>query len=610
MGKHETDLKDFESKVEDVFSVLNSIKIISETDKFKEWIEEEHNINNFDRVFEGYRFFLECLFRIFLNSIIYNTSLNFNEDFIFYRARFVGVKLNKIPNTCEKTIFIKHIGETYKLIRKAKNFEDINKAIFQFKNDILYIFDEIFDHNVAVSSNLNISKENALKYMTMFYTYIYLNDTSKFIPSGYFVSILDNEIPQKYRTKIFEGYKYALQFVWHNLLSNKYYSTSIKNIHNSKNWSEANDIFYSDTENTIERTDLDSFFTKIKIEIITPLEKELGVDLCFTKFLYLKNKIDKKILKSLLKSSKEPKLNQKEILDYKLLWYQIEFLESTNIFNGVPAFISLLVGNAEIKSKFNEGEKAIICKFNHPQKSVAGNDFSYAVLIESFSNLGISDYSGWVFFFDCCGDYSGFAGSQYATAEMFIEIYEKRNLIEVQEIEISKIKLKEYIADKIVSGKKEEIIHELDKESKRRLNKDAIHEAKGLVLELITYYTLSKKTYDLVDWNIKVNKDQLDIILETNNSFILIDCKYNPKNMNLNDEIQKLKRKLENFRTNKYKKCEFWFWNPPSKKTIDKLVKEKISYVVLSELIHEDPDWKNKKFDKINSILGKSLFRE
>ena len=69
MGEHEIYLKDFESRVEDVFSALNSIKIISDTDKFKEWMKEEHKICNLNQIFLGYSFFLECLFRIFLNSI-------------------------------------------------------------------------------------------------------------------------------------------------------------------------------------------------------------------------------------------------------------------------------------------------------------------------------------------------------------------------------------------------------------------------------------------------------------------------------------------------------------------------------------------------------------
>jgi len=40
------------------------------------------------------------------------------------------------------------------------------------------------------------------------------------------------------------------------------------------------------------------------------------------------------------------------------------------------------------------------------------------------------------------GDYSGFSGSQHAMAEMMIDEYKKRNLIEVREIVVDKDKLK------------------------------------------------------------------------------------------------------------------------------------------------------------------------
>jgi len=127
----------------------------------------------------------------------------------------------------------------------------------------------------------------------------------------------NNEINPTQHQKQFKGYKYSLQYVWNALLGTKYYSTSIKNLHNSKDWSiEEPSIFNSESEmiNPELTYDdvLDSYFGKIQTEIIEPLEKDLEVKINFEKILYLKNKISKHLLKDLLKFVREPKLNEKK----------------------------------------------------------------------------------------------------------------------------------------------------------------------------------------------------------------------------------------------------------------------------------------------------------
>jgi len=614
MDKKNKGLEELKLKADDIFSVLNCIKIISDADKFKDWLKKEHGISNFDDLFDGYKFFLESAIRTFLQTIMYDSSLSIKEDFVFYRATFVGVELNKIPDTCEKTILLKNINKKLRIVKKAKNWQEIKEALNQFNKDVLVVFEKIFSNNVEVIPKLNISKDNALKYTTMFYTYIFLNDTSRFLPHGYWVSVLDNRIDLEQYKKNFEGYKYSLQFVWFSLLGEKYYSTSIKKLHQSKDWSVKKEFLdlNNKPKGLKERDDLDAYFRKIQTEIIMPLEEKLKVDFVFTKILYLKKKISKGILKDLLKPSKEPQLNEKEKLDFELLWYPVEVLDSSksHIFSGVPAFISLLAGTVERKRVFSSGEKAYICKFIHPNESVKGNDFSYGVLIEAVGSTGISDYSGWILFFDCCGDYSGFSGSEHAMAEMFIRTYREKGSIELREMVIDKTKFRDYIADKIVSDKREEITHLLEETTKRRKERDIVNEARGLVLELITYYTLSKKKHYLVDWNITVDKEQLDIILETNSDFTLIECILDPNNENIDEEIEKIKRKMDNYNTNKNKNCQFWFWSRPSQKTSYKLKIARKKWpvlsepIVLSELIRKNPDWQNKKLDKLKTILG------
>lgn len=628
MNHEKKSLDNLKLKTDNIFGTLNCIEIISNIDNFKKWLKKEHKIDNFDNIFEGYKFFLESAIRTFLDTIIYDSSLDIKEDFVFYRARFDGVELSKIPNTCEKTIFIKNINDKLKLIKKAKSYDELKSAISDFKNNVSQIFTRIFDENVTFNSALKCSKEDALRYITMFYTHIFLNDTAPRLgevlmqevnnrlpeghnriktagspvedhypniippgywkPLGYWVSVLNNRIRPEQQKMCFDGYKYSLQYVWYSLIGEKDNSSSIKNLHKAK--------------------DLDSYFEMTRREIIEPIGRKLKVDFGFSKIFFLKRKVSKNKFGNLLSKPKEPQLNEKEKLDYCLLWYKIEILDSLggHIFNGVPAFISLLLGTAELKRRFAENEKVYVCKFIHPNRSVNGNDFSYGVLIQAFGNIGITDYSGWILFFDCCGDYSGFAGFEHAMAEEFIEEYRKRGMIEIREMTIDKNKLKEYISDKIISGKREEILQKLDEETTRRQERNIVSEARGLVLELITYYTLSKSLGDLVEWNVEVNRDQLDVLLETKDDFMLIECKCdaNTTFFDIDKEIKKLKTKLNNYPTKKNKNGTFWFWFRPNPQKIAKLRKKGIDFEVISELIENNTIWKHKKKDKLKFIFN------
>jgi hypothetical protein len=121
---------------------------------------------------------------------------------------------------------------------------------------------------------------------------------------------------------------------------------------------------------------------------------------------------------------------------------------------------------------------------------------------------------------------------------------------------------------------------------------------------LITYYLLSRNNNNSPDWDITINGDQLDVIFEENNDFTLVECKIDSNNIDLDKEINKLKEKLNHYETNKNKKCEFWFWHRPSPITIGKLATAGIHHEVFGEKIKTDPNWRNKKLDRLKLIFG------
>jgi DNA-directed RNA polymerase subunit RPC12/RpoP len=104
----------------------------------------------------------------------------------------------------------------------------------------------------------------------------------------------------------------------------------------------------------------------------------------------------------------------KKQLSMAMLWYDVNVLDTPlTVFNGVPAFTSTLLGSIELAKGFQDDEpvKAII--FKHPAGMENYFDYSFGIFIQAYTSMGLSDYSGWLVFFDCATDYSGFGGSLF-----------------------------------------------------------------------------------------------------------------------------------------------------------------------------------------------------
>jgi len=153
------------------------------------------------------------------------------------------------------------------------------------------------------------------------------------------------------------------------------------------------------------------------------------------------------------------------------------WMQKNAIFNGVPAFVSTLIGSVELSRTFQSEEKVLVLRFKHPEWD-SEYRYSYGILIPSFGSTGITDYSGWLVFFDCATDFSGFGGSLHQDAETFIGRYLERGEIEVKE-EVADIEMfKRYLAEKNVSSifdqikyvvPPEELTEELTEPSVQRL---------------------------------------------------------------------------------------------------------------------------------------------
>jgi hypothetical protein len=158
--------------------------------------------------------------------------------------------------------------------------------------------------------------------------------------------------------------------------------------------------------------------------------------------------------------------------------------------------------------------------------------------LEAFS--WIADYSDWLLFFDCCGDYSGFAGAQYRMAEETIQDFYKRGKINVQQIEMGKAEFleraKKYLlssAQKMPSNIKIEKpanVSLKDTNTSKRL-KEKYAAAAGILQELLSYYIIkpfaSKGSTCLYEWSYHRNNKDIDVIVRDAHGITFIECKLN-----------------------------------------------------------------------------------
>ncbi|MFH1471765.1 MAG: hypothetical protein ABIF85_02610 [Nanoarchaeota archaeon] len=589
---------------DELFSMSNCLTLIKNSDDFKTWLNKQHKINNFSEFFHGYKFMIETILRTLIHSIESDYSLGIEEDYVFYRARHKGIALSKVYNTCDKIIFLKNLSVLLRNIKKSKDWSELSKQITILDRHLLKPFHKILEDKVSINPKIKNSKKNVLNKITMFYTSIYFNDLEWSIPKGYrSASLLDNKVDKKIFEKSFKGYKYALQYLWSILLGKNFRNSVAKNMHLSKVW-KTKYAFGEEIPTGDKRLDLDSYFTKMNEEIITPMERELNVSIAMDELFYIHLKIlPKKRLKYFFRTVKEPALNQIEELDYVLYWYPIDILDTLKIysFNGVPAFISTLLGVLRFRAMKGIKEKTTICRFIHPDKSVKGNDYSYGVLIQVYGSLGISDSSGWILSYDCCTDYSGNGGIEHELAERIIK--ENTAHIEIRELVVTKEAFLKYLADTSISTNKGSF-YELEKKTQQSFESSILSEAKGLIMELITYYTLSKENSS-VDWDLKDHGEQLDIKATTEKEVVLIECKLDSSTINIRSECENLLKKIKKISTDKEKRCELWFWEPPTRKTYKEIAKYGIPIKILSELIETNSHWKEKDKDRIKTIFKK-----
>ena len=594
-------------------SLYHILQKASEVDNFLKWVEAQHQISGVEGLLSGYKFFLGSIMKCFLNEIYMNSALELTTDDILFRAQFKGILLRDTPNTCDETILFKRIWTHGKAVSKAKSWLELKEATDRMKADLDAFTDLVENH---CSPTVPFPKNFVLQALAADHVFTFLNDTSHNLPLAELVfPSIEHTATEKSLFEAFPGYVYALQFLWYSLLGREEFErTAVRELHlaldeeevkkhprtkshfeemlegkegfgffskaekiDESNLSEeARDFIESARRDNPARSErwaaLDRFYRPIQNEIVNPRQARLQVALGMSHILGLQG-YSKDVLKDLLDPSRvdEPHYltggdsdSRKKQLALALRWYDVNVLDTQTlrVFNGVPAFASTLLGSVELAKVFRRDEQVRAIVFKHPIGWENHYDYSFGVLIQAYGSEGLSDYSGWLIFFECATDHSGFGGSLLDFANSVVEVAQKRGPISLSEIVVDRDLFKEYLREHSVSSVFDTLIKQTAGGSKEigsltailaELN-DFLAHSKGKLLEHVVHKWIdATQGFDNTACDTWVNDEQIDCTGEIGGSLSIFECKLNLHQDTIDNTLSQVRRKVSALRSDNQK---------------------------------------------------------
>jgi len=581
--------------VDGIYSSLAIFRIASDTSRFQAWLKQEHDKALDKKMLHGYKFFLETAFSTFFESLAEDKCFELPESYLFQRALSETFHIAKFPvdgpDKCEKAIFLKNIYQYYVPINQSKQLDELRTSIGHFKAKVSTPFLELLEPLIRTQRKGAVDEREYKRLLlidNLFFLYNQINNNG---PVAQQRALLKSyRIEEAKLESCFEGYKYCLQYLWNNVLTEtEYRNSKVARLHETNSWKKykmrnsarknasAISKMLGEYFEIEEQTCLDAHFYWVQKEIVEPLEAKYGEEIMELK-KHLKIKIPstlnlKENFKHLFsrKCAREMTINlsQEEKIETQLYWFPVEIIDSrrTPMFNAVSAFITLLAGSVALRGSEDYFERIKVCRI---VTSVGRNknDYSYGLLLDTKASAGHYDI-GWLLYYDCCGDYSGFSGSQYRRIEKAIGMYLKQGAIELRELKIRKSDLEKYVQERTdrnygsINSHNIELEHIVTQKQKVTIGKYA--ELKGLVFELLCYYFAhsyyEKNKTCQVEWG-GLKDGSVDLSLHTESKVMIVECKINIDNYewdkimaSINDRLSRVNGKDVDY--------EFWVWFEP-----------------------------------------------
>ena len=510
----------------DVVASVEILTLVGAIPQFRQWLVEKKGIPRNEHDLRGIQFFME----VGLNSLAYavrlDSTLEMSESHALSRAEFRGIDIDEVPNDCEKTILLKRIRLIARHIRKCKTWTDLEVSIDEL-NQLTSVIRKGIQKSIAPGYCL--SRQDAVNLATKKHLLLYFQNTEKGIP----VICLLSGFQESRKTgwllaDVFRTYVLCLEYVWAEFPFSRLTHSRTRNIENKIgefkpvviDHLEREESFFSslpgarreppkhdrtskEEQGLVSWMALDLWSKKLYESELEPMERKLGNMFWKEPIIRLEG-INKKDLRALFTVHDIPRPSYIEgttwdartrLLDYHFLWYEMEVLEKgdVRIFNGVPAFLSVVMGAYRLRQSFGNEDPIVVRVFKHPvTKFEKGYEYSYAMLMEVYGML--SDFSGWLVFSDCAGEYSGHPEPECQMARKWLERMEREGQINLEEITIALNHFKRYLQE---NGR---VLVETDRgltimDSRRVIEnlREMISISRGKLFEYIVYKWLSSE---------------------------------------------------------------------------------------------------------------------
>lgn len=463
----------------DVVASVEILTLVAGMPQLRQWLVEQKGIPRNEHDLRGIQYFVE----VGLNSLAYavrlDSTLGMSESHALSRAEFRGIDIDEVPNDCEKTILLKRIRLVARSIRKCRTWTDLEESLNELNQMTSIIMKAI---QKSMAPGYGLSQQDAVNLAIKKHLLLYFQNTQKGIP----VICLLSGFQESRKTgwllaDVFRTYVLCLEYVWAAFPFSRLTHFRTRDIEErildfkpvvidhlereksffSRQPEAPQEALKHDWESKEEKgliswMALDLWSKKLYESELEPIEKELGNMFWKEPIIRLEGS-NKKDLRALFTTHDIPEPSylegtnwdaKRRLLDYYFLWYEMDVLDKGDVrmFNGVPAFLSVVMGAYRLRQSFGNEDPIVVRVFKHPvTRFEKGYEYSYAMLMEVYGML--SDYSGWLVFSDCAGEYSGHPEPECQMARKWLKRMEKDGEVKLEEITIAPNHFKRYLQE-------------------------------------------------------------------------------------------------------------------------------------------------------------------
>lgn len=406
-----------------VTKLIGSALLLEETSNYEDflaWGDENDHIQSSDDILAGYRLLSRSAFQTLGYSYLnQNDVVEIEKDYLFEKSLRELGDIDKVQSNCEAAALSRKINQHNRQIALSTTIEElqqrVDNAAEQFAKPLTK---QLTDNVRVVPESLNATQASTWAAAEQCFTF--LVDQRGNLPWVMYVSNYDILLSDRSELDAgIRGYSLGLEFLWRLFAERLQIDGSLFDaMHRIDDWKQIRNEYYG----------------KLQSEFFQPFKEKHGVTLGDSP-LRLIEQIPQETLTPLFADDRVPVIGKEEQLKQLLLWEHAERLDQHGLDKGA-LFVSIVEGIARIRQQLDTDEPVFVRRFVHPDPDVNGNNFSYAVRIDTPHLLGSNGMRGWATFVRIGTDYSGYGTSQYKRTEKRLSTLVSESLVEIEEMRI------------------------------------------------------------------------------------------------------------------------------------------------------------------------------